>query len=133
MAEEVCRQLVLPEALAAGPACRYGVIPAEHEEQGPLLVVQLEGALAVEMNDLVGVERNGIAGSDRLKASRALRLSHCSHMVDLHDSPDAGLVNDPFDQFAWDQCRSHGLIRRGDVLFRHRPRLDLWPIALAVR
>ena len=96
------------------------MIPAEHEEQGSLLVVELEGALAVEMNDLVGVERDGIAGRDRLYASRTFRVRHRSHLVDLHDSARAGLVNDLFDQFACDQWRSDGLIRRRDVLFRHR-------------
>src|SRR5262249_57534079 len=63
------------------PACRDGVIPAEHEEQGPLLVVELEGALAVEMNDLVGVERDGIAGRARLYPSPTFRVIHPYHLV----------------------------------------------------
>jgi hypothetical protein len=76
MVEEVIGQLVLPEGLVAGRARGHRVTPAEHEEQSPLLVVQLEGSTAVQMNDPVVFERNRIVGRDRLDASRAFRLSH---------------------------------------------------------
>src|SRR6266850_5726561 len=76
MVEEVGGQLFLPEALVVRRARHDGVAPAEHEEQSALLVVQLEGSVAVEVNDLVPVERNRIAERDRLRASRASRYSH---------------------------------------------------------
>jgi len=72
--EEISGELVLPEVLAAGSSGRDGVFPAEHEEQGPFLVGQLERSPAVEVNDLVGVERDRIVGMDRLYTSRARRL-----------------------------------------------------------
>src|SRR5262249_43432122 len=78
VAEEVGRELMLPEALAARRALRDGMIPAEREEQGTLLVVQLVGAPAVEMDDVVDVERDRIVGGQQLLASAAVRLSHPS-------------------------------------------------------
>ena len=78
VAEEIGGELVLPEALAACCALGDGMIPAEREEQRPLLVVQLVRALAVEVDDVVDVERDRIVGGQPLLASPAMRLSHSS-------------------------------------------------------
>jgi hypothetical protein len=88
---------VLPEALVARPARGHRVTPAEHEEQSSLLVVQLEGSPAVEMNDLVVVERNRIVGLDRLDASRAFRLSHGFTWSSVTIARVARSSNDLFD------------------------------------
>jgi hypothetical protein len=40
------------------------VAPAEHEEQGSLLVIQLEGPPTIEMSDLTVVEHDRIVGID---------------------------------------------------------------------
>src|SRR5215831_2035314 len=76
VAEEVRCELMLPEALAARAALRDGMIPAEREEQRPLLVVQLVRTPAVEMDDVVDVERDRIVGGQLLLAPPAVRLSH---------------------------------------------------------
>jgi len=97
MVEEVIGQLVLPEALVARRARGHRVTPAEHEEQSPLLVVQLEGSPAVEMNDPFVVERNRIVGLDRLDASRARRFSHCFTWSSVKIARVAYSLNDLFD------------------------------------
>lgn len=76
--EEVGGELMLSKALAAPRALRDRVIPAEREEQRPLLVVELVRSPAVEMDDAVDVERNRIVGGQQLLAPPAVRLSHAS-------------------------------------------------------
>jgi len=97
MVEEVIGELVLPEALVARRASGHRVTPAEHEEQSPLLVMELERSPAVEMNDPVVVERNRIVGLDRLDASRALRFSHGFTWSSVTIARIAHSSNDLFD------------------------------------
>jgi len=95
---------VLPEALAACAALCDDVIPAEPEEQSPLLVVQLAGPSAVKMDDLVTGERDGIVGRHQLPASRTRRLSHfCIALATSHNSAPHPRSNNLFDQLTQDQ------------------------------
>jgi hypothetical protein len=102
--QQVGGKLVLPEALAACAALCDDVIPAEPEEQSPLLVVQLAGPSAVKMNDLVTGERDGIVGRHQLPASRTRRLSHfCIALATRHNSAPHPRSNNLFDQLTQDQ------------------------------
>jgi len=77
VAEKIRAQLLLPEALLARPALRHRVTPAVPEKQYAFLAAQIAGSLAVEMHHATGADADGIIWPDRLKTSRALRISHC--------------------------------------------------------
>jgi hypothetical protein len=74
--EEVGGEALFPEALPTDLALRDLVLPAELEEQRPLLIGQVTRSMTVEMDDLVSIECNGLVRGEPSTTARTLESIH---------------------------------------------------------